>query len=75
MGVVRPYVSGNDIHLSLQYHTAHYRSVLSLSRDFLALCVGFVWQGFGSRGGYRGGFCEKLLEASPVSDRANASRL
>ncbi|GAB0207921.1 interleukin-15 [Grus japonensis] len=24
---------------------------------------------------YRGGFCEKLLEASPVSDRANASRL
>ena len=25
--------------------------------------------------GYRGGFCEKLLEASPVSDRANASRL
>ena len=26
-------------------------------------------------GGYRGGFCEKLLEAPPVSDRANASRL
>ena len=26
-------------------------------------------------GGYMGGFCEKLLEASPVSDRANASRL
>jgi len=25
--------------------------------------------------GYRGGFCEKLLEASPMSDRANASRL
>ena len=24
---------------------------------------------------YRGGFCEKLLEASPMSDRANASRL
>jgi len=23
--------------------------------------------------GYRVGFCEKLLEASPVSDRANAS--
>ncbi|GAB0207180.1 mitochondrial enolase superfamily member 1 [Grus japonensis] len=38
-------------------------------------CVGFAWQGFGSGGGYRGGFCEKLLEASPVSDRANASRL
>ncbi|GAB0209583.1 hypothetical protein GRJ2_003424000 [Grus japonensis] len=28
-----------------------------------------------SEGGYRGGFWEKLLEASPVSDRANASRL
>ena len=26
-------------------------------------------------GGYRGGFCKKLLEASPVSDRANTSRL
>ncbi|GAB0192444.1 hypothetical protein GRJ2_001709700 [Grus japonensis] len=24
---------------------------------------------------YRGGFCEKLLEASHVSDRANASQL
>jgi len=24
-------------------------------------------------GGYRGGFCEKLLEASPVSDRTKAS--
>ncbi|GAB0210323.1 hypothetical protein GRJ2_003498100 [Grus japonensis] len=31
--------------------------------------------GFGSGRGYRGGFCEKLLEASPVSDGANASRL
>ncbi|KAK4824797.1 hypothetical protein QYF61_019465 [Mycteria americana] len=26
-------------------------------------------------GGYRGGFCEKLLEASPMSDRANAGWL
>ena len=26
-----------------------------------------MWQGFGSRGGYRGGFSEKLLEAYPVS--------
>ena len=24
-------------------------------------------------GGYRGGFCEKLLEASPMSDKVNAS--
>ncbi|GAB0204042.1 hypothetical protein GRJ2_002869800 [Grus japonensis] len=39
-------------------------------------CIGFAWQGFGSKGSYRGGFCEKLLEASPVSDdRANASQL
>ncbi|GAB0202628.1 hypothetical protein GRJ2_002728400 [Grus japonensis] len=36
-------------------------------------CVGFAWQGFGSGGGgYRDGFCKKLLEASPVSDRTNA---
>lgn len=27
------------------------------------------------RGGDRGGFCGKLLQASPVSDRANATRL
>ena len=26
-------------------------------------------------GGYRGGFCEKLPEASPMSDGANTSRL
>ena len=25
--------------------------------------------------GYRGGFCEKLWEASPMSDKASASRL
>ena len=25
-------------------------------------------------GGYRGGFCEKLREASPMSDQASASR-
>ncbi|GAB0186407.1 hypothetical protein GRJ2_001106000 [Grus japonensis] len=28
-----------------------------------------------NQGGYRGGFYQKLLEASPRSDRANASRL
>lgn len=38
-------------------------------------CIGFVWQGFGSGGVYRGGFCEKLLEAYSVSDRATASQL
>ncbi|GAB0206293.1 hypothetical protein GRJ2_003094900 [Grus japonensis] len=47
--------------------------------NFVALyvdgCFEFAWQGFGRGGGYRGGFCEKLLEASPLSDRANASRL
>jgi len=35
-------------------------------------CTGFVWQGFGSRGSYRSGFSEKVLEASPVSGRGNA---
>ena len=38
-------------------------------------CIGFAWQGFGSGRGYRGGFCGKVLEASPMSNRANASRL
>ena len=37
-------------------------------------CYGFAWQGFGS-GGYRGGFCEKLQEASPMPDKACASWL
>ena len=36
-------------------------------------CIGFAWQDFSSEGGYRGGFCEKLLEASPMSNRASAS--
>ena len=40
----------------------------------VGICIGFAWQGFGG-GGYRGGFCGKLLEASPMSDGANASRL
>ena len=39
----------------------------------LICCIGFAWQGFGSGRGYRGGFCEKLLEASPMSDKVNAS--
>jgi len=38
-------------------------------------CYGFAWQVFGRGGAIRGGFCEKLLEASPISDRANASQL
>ena len=38
-------------------------------------CIGFVLQGFGSKaGGYRDGICEKLLEASSVSDRVSVSR-
>jgi len=34
-----------------------------------------VWQGFGTVGGYRDGFFEKLRDASPVSGKASASRL
>lgn len=34
-------------------------------------CIGFLWQGFGSRG-LQGGFCEKLLDIFLVFDRANA---
>ena len=43
------------------------RLLLPLTLD--ARCIGFVWQGFGSGGGYRGGFCKKLLEASPGLER------
>ena len=39
------------------------------------VCKGIVLGLCGSGGGYRGGFCEKLLEASPMSDRANTSQL
>ena len=38
----------------------------------ISACCGFTWHGFGSGGGYKGGFCKKLLEASPMSDTANA---
>jgi len=38
-------------------------------------CIGFAWQGLGSQGGYKGGLSEKLPEAAPMSDRANASWL
>lgn len=34
----------------------------------MVLCIGILWQGFWKQGGYRGVFCEKVLEASPVSD-------
>jgi len=34
-----------------------------------------MWQGFGSEGACRGGFCEKLVEPSRMSDVANASQL
>lgn len=36
-------------------------------------CIGFVGQGFGSRGSYRGDCCVKFLETSPMSDKANAN--
>jgi len=38
-------------------------------------CIGFAWHDFDIGGRYRGGFCEKLLEALPMSDKANATRL
>lgn len=44
--------------------------IILVSEDVVGLCPGF-----GSGGGYRGGFCENLPEASPVSDRAGASQL
>ena len=36
-------------------------------------CMGFVWEGFGSWRAIGVAFCEKLVEASPVSNGANAS--
>jgi len=43
------------------------------ARNAIGPSFGFVWQGFGSGGGYRGGFCEKLQEAYPMFDKASAS--
>jgi len=43
-------------------------SVVGLRDKVLVAGVG-GWRG---KGLYRDGFCEKLLEASPMSDRANA---
>lgn len=39
------------------------------------MCIGLVWQRLVVGGGYRGGFCEKLLKASTVPKGANASQL
>lgn len=59
-------------HISLKSFLANKRDQIFL----LQLCTGFAWPGFGEGGaGYRSGFCERLLEALPVSDRANASWL
>lgn len=44
---------------------------LVLSERVYWVCVDRFWY----LGGYRGGFCEKLLKASIVSDEANASKL
>lgn len=38
----------------------------------LPRCAWFVWQGFGSDGGYSSGSCEMLPEVSLMSDKANA---
>lgn len=56
-------------HISLKSFLANKRDQFFLPQ----LCTGFAWAGYGEEGaGYRGGFCEKVLEALPVSDRANA---
>jgi len=39
------------------------------------VCIGFVWQGICRGMRYRDGFCENLLEASPMSNTANVSQL
>lgn len=42
----------------------------------LCLCIEFAWEGFGSWGrAYRGGFCQKMLGAYPISNRASAKQL
>lgn len=38
-------------------------------------CIGFMWQGFSSRKGCMGGFCEKTPGAAPLLDRASSIRL
>jgi len=40
--------------------------------DSVGYYIGFKWQGFGNRG-YKGGFCGKMPESAPISNRASAS--
>ena len=61
-----PYNPYNEIHMIQFLQHIAYHAV-----QLYWVCVARLWPW----GGYRGGFCEKLLEASPLSDRANASRL
>ena len=47
----------------------------NIAKYLLQVCVSRFWCWGGSGGSYRGGFCEKLWETSPMSDTASASRL
>jgi len=62
----------------LSLHTSQFISYFFIfgRNGKLGECIGLALQGFGSgHVGCKGGFCEKLLEAVPMSDRANAGWL
>lgn len=47
--------------------------IVPAPQPWAGVLTGFALQDFGNgRGAYRGGFCEKLLKASPMSNRAHA---
>jgi len=60
--------------LNLSSNQAQLMSLISLNKNSSTAVSGFCGKVL-VVGGYRGGFCEKLREASPMSDRASASQL
>lgn len=66
--------NGTDLHDDLCSDLIQKKENSTRNGSLQNWCIGFGWQGFGN-GGYRGGFSEKLPEAFPLPDRANASWL
>lgn len=50
-------------------------NVISMQILEIFPCIWFKCQGFSSRGGCRGGFCEVTPEAIPMLDKVSSSQL